>query len=162
MQAVCFVMGWVFASGIGSWRCGSFCRRVGFTQGQLYAVVFVVRVFASGICSWQGGSFCRRVGFSQGQFSAAVFVVLGGFRKCKPWSFLRCGFLQAVLVPCGAFCFVVGWVAWFFFKKISRFGLLFIVNFYFQNSISRQQCTDSVQNRKIDTLARYISYSWVK
>ena len=37
-------------------------------------------------------------------------MVRGGFRKCKPWSFLRCGFLQAVLVPCGAFCFVVGWV----------------------------------------------------
>ena len=35
--------------------------------------------------------------------------MLGGFRKCKPWSFLRCGFLQAVLVPCGAVFFVMGW-----------------------------------------------------
>ena len=110
MQAVCFVMGWVFASGIGSWRCGSFCRRVGFTQGQLYAVVFVVRVFASGICSWRCGSFCRRVGFTQGQFSAAVFVVLGGFRKCKPFVLSWGGFLQAVLVPGGAVRFVVVWV----------------------------------------------------
>lgn len=39
-----------------------------------------------------------------------MFLVRGGFRKCKPWSFLRCGFLQAVFVPGGAVCFVVGWV----------------------------------------------------
>ena len=39
-----------------------------------------------------------------------MFVVLGGFRKCKPFILSRCFFLQAVLVPCGAFCFVVGWV----------------------------------------------------
>ena len=129
MQAVELFAVWVFASGIGSLRCGLFCHGVGVPQGQLYT---------------------------------AVFVVLGGFRKCKPFILSRCFFLHAVLVPGGAFCFVVGWVAWFFFKKISRFGLLFIVNFYFQNSISRQQCTDSVQNRKIDTLARYIVYSWVK
>ena len=37
-------------------------------------------------------------------------MVRAGFRKCKPWSFLRCGFLQAVLVPCGAVCFVMGCV----------------------------------------------------
>ena len=36
-------------------------------------------------------------------------MVRGGFRKCKPWSFLRCGFLQAVFVPGGAVCFVMGW-----------------------------------------------------
>ena len=76
MQAVELFAVWVFASGIGSLRCGLFCHGVGVPQGQLYA---------------------------------AVFVVLGGFRKCKPWSFLRGGFLQAVLVPCGAFCFVMGW-----------------------------------------------------
>ena len=78
MQAVGLFAVWVFASGIGSLRCGSFCRRVGFPQGQLYAAVFLVR---------------------------------GGLRKCKPCSFLRGGFLQAVFVPCGAFCFVVGWVS---------------------------------------------------
>ena len=76
MQAVCFVMGWVFASGIGSLRCVLFCRRVGVPQWQLYAV---------------------------------VFVVLGGFRKCKPFVLSRCFFLQAVLVPCGAVFFVMGW-----------------------------------------------------
>ena len=37
-------------------------------------------------------------------------MVRGGLRKCKPWSFLRCGFLQAVMGSCRAFCFVVGWV----------------------------------------------------
>ena len=129
----------------------------------MQAVYFVaVFFFARGICSGRCGLFCSRVCFSQGQLYAAVFVVLGGFRKCKPFILSRCFFLQAIFVPGGAVCFVVGCVAWFFFKKISRFGLLFIVSFYFQNSISRQQCTDSVQNRKIDTLARYISYSWVK
>ena len=124
--------------------------------------LFAVWVFASGICSWRGCFFCHGVGVHQRQLYAVVFLVRGGLRKCKPFILSRCFFLHAVLVPGGAFCFVVGWVAWFFFKKISRFGLLFIVNFYFQNSISRQQCTDSVQNRKIDTLARYIVYSWVK
>ena len=39
-----------------------------------------------------------------------VFLVRGGFRKCKPFVLSWCGFLQAVLVPCGAFYFVVGWV----------------------------------------------------
>ena len=77
MQAVCFVMGWVFASGSGVVRCGFFCHGVGVPQWQLYAV---------------------------------VFVVLGGFRKCKPFVLSRCFFLQAVFVPCGAFCFVVVWV----------------------------------------------------
>ena len=38
-----------------------------------------------------------------------MFLVRGGFRKCKPWSFLRCGFLQAVFVPGGAVFFVMGW-----------------------------------------------------
>ena len=39
-----------------------------------------------------------------------MFLVRGGFRKCKPWGFLRCGFLQAVLDPGGAVRFVMGWV----------------------------------------------------
>ena len=37
-------------------------------------------------------------------------MVRGGFRKCKPFVLSWGGFLQAVLVPCGAFCFVVVWV----------------------------------------------------
>ena len=121
--------------------------------------LFAVWVFASGIGSLRGVLFCRRVGFPQGQLYAVVFLVRGGLRKCKPFILSRCFFLHAVLVHGGAFCFVVVCVAWVFFKKISRFGLLFIVNFYFQNSISRQQCTDSVQNHKVDTLARYMAYS---
>ena len=88
MQAVYFVAVWVFASGIGSLRCGLFCRRVGFTQGQ---------------------------------FSAVVFVVRGGLRKCKPFVLSRCFFLQAVFVPGGAFCFVVGWV--FHRGSCTRLGL---------------------------------------
>lgn len=129
MQAVELFAVWVFASGIGSLRCGLFCHGVGVPQGQLYSAGFVVRC---------------------------------GLRPCKPFGLSRCFFLQAVFVPGGAVCFVMGCIPWVFFKKISRFGLLFIVNFYFQNSISRQQCTDSVQNHKVDTLARYIAYSWVK
>ena len=76
MQAVCFVMGFFFASGSGVVRCGFFCHGMGILQWQLYAVVFLVR---------------------------------GGLRKCRPFVLSRCFFLQAVLVPCGAFCFVVGW-----------------------------------------------------
>ena len=110
MQAVCFVMGWVFASGYGVVLGGLFCHGVGVPQWQLYAVVFLVRgglrKCKPFVLSW--GGFLSAV-FVPGVYSA-VFVVRGGFRKCKPWSFLRCGFLQAVLVPCGAFCFVVGWV----------------------------------------------------
>ena len=77
MQAVELFAVWVFASGIGSLRCVLFCRRVGFPQGQLYAVVFLVR---------------------------------GGLRKCKPFVLSRCFFLQAVFVPGGAVCFVMGCV----------------------------------------------------
>ena len=43
--------------------------------------------------------------------AGGVFLVLGGFRKCKPWSFLRCGFLQAVMGSCRAFYFVIGCVS---------------------------------------------------
>ena len=138
MQAVCFVAVFFFASGIGSLPGVLFCRRVGFPQGQLYSAVFVLLVVLCGIGSLRCGLFCHGVCFSQWQLSASVFVVLGGLRKCKPFILSRCFFLQAVLVSYGAVCFVVGYVAWFFFKNISRFGLLFIVNFYFQNSISRQ------------------------
>ena len=99
MQAVCFVMGWVFASGSGVVRGGLFCHGVGGPQWQLYAVVFLVR---GGLRKCKPWSFLRG-GFLSAVFVpgvyAAVFVVRGGFRKCKPWSFLRCGFLQAVLVP---------------------------------------------------------------
>ena len=110
---------------------------MGFPQGQLYAAGFVLLVVLCGIGSLRCVLFCRRVGFPQGQLYAAVFLVRGGLRKCKPFVLSRCFFLQAVLVPCDAVCFVVGYVAWVFFKKISRFGLLFIASFYFQNSISR-------------------------
>ena len=109
MQAVELFAVWVFASGIGSWRCGLFCHGVGVPQGQLYAAVFVV---LGGLRKCKPWSFLRG-GFLSAVFVpgvyAAVFVVRGGFRKCKPWSFLRCGFLQAVLVPGGAVCFVMGW-----------------------------------------------------
>ena len=110
MQAVELFAVWVFASGIGSLRCGFFCHGVGVPQWQLYAVVFLVRGGFRKCKPWSflRGGFLSAV-FVPGVYTA-VFVVLGGFRKCKPWSFLRCGFLQAVLVPCGAFCFVVGWV----------------------------------------------------
>ena len=36
-------------------------------------------------------------------------MVRGGFRKCKPFVLSRCFFLQAVFVPGGAVCFVMGW-----------------------------------------------------
>ena len=61
--------------------------------------LFAVWVFTSGIGSLRCGFFCHGVCFPKGQLYAAVFVVLGGFRKCKPWSFLRGGFLSAVFVP---------------------------------------------------------------
>ena len=40
-----------------------------------------------------------------------MFLVRCGFCKCKPWSFLRCGFLQAVMGSCRAFYFVIGCVS---------------------------------------------------
>ena len=99
MQAVCFVMGWVFASGIGSLRGVLFCHGVGVPQWQLYAVVFLVR---GGLRKCKPWSFLRG-GFLSAVFVpgvyTAVFVVLGGFRKCKPFVLSWGGFLQAVLVP---------------------------------------------------------------
>ena len=50
------------------------------------------------------------MGFPQGQLYAVVFLVRGGFRKCKPFVLSSGGFFPGALVPCGAFCFVVGWV----------------------------------------------------
>ena len=40
----------------------------------------------------------------------ARVVFLGGFRKCKQFVLLLCGFLQAVFVPGGAVWFVRVWV----------------------------------------------------
>ena len=78
-------MGWVFASGTGVVRGGLFCHGVGFSQVQLYAVVFVVRgglrKCKRFVLSW--GGFLQAV-FVPGVYSA-VFVVRGGLRKCKPF-----------------------------------------------------------------------------
>ena len=71
--------------------------------------LFAVWVFASGIGSLQSFLFCHGVGVPQGQLYAVVFLVRGGLRKCKPFVLSRCFFLQAVLVPCGAVFFVMGW-----------------------------------------------------
>ena len=105
----------------------------------MQAVRFVAAwVFASGICSWRGCFFCHGGHFPQGQLYAAVFVVLGVLHPGMPFGLSRCFFLQAVFVPGGAVCFVRVCVAWVFFKKIGRFGFLFIVNFCLQNTISGQ------------------------
>ena len=146
MQAVELFAVWVFASGIGSLRCGLFCHGVGVPQGQLYTAVFVV---LGGFRKCKPWSFLRG-GFLSAVFVprvyTAVFVVRGGFRKCKPWSFLRCGFLQAVLVPCGAVCFVMGWgfprgsctqlclLCWAVFVSASRLfcrGVFFCTRYWF-------------------------------
>ena len=71
---------------------------------QFFAVCF----FASGIVAFRGGLFCRGVGVLSGQDVIAGVFCGGGLRKCKPFVFLRCFFLQAVLVPCVAVFFVVG------------------------------------------------------
>ena len=76
----------------------------------MQAVCFVaVFFFASGSGVVWGGLFCHGVGVHQWQLYAVVFLVRGGFRKRRPFVLSRCFFLQAVLVPCGAFCFVMGW-----------------------------------------------------
>ena len=127
MQDVYFVAVFFFASGIGFLRGVLFCRRVGFPQGQLYAVRFVVLVPGVGIA---------------------------------PGRFLVCWLQSSVFVSDRFVAVFMGCVQGVFLKKISRFGSLFIVNFCLQNALSRPQCTDSVQNHKINTLARYIAYSW--
>ena len=111
-------------------------------SGRFAAVqaVWLVAVFfsARGIRFVRGCLFCHGAGFPQWQLYAAGFVVLGVLRPCKPFGLSRCFFLHAVLVSGGAVCFVMGGVAWVFFKKIGRFGFLFIVNFCLQNTISGQ------------------------
>ena len=77
----------------------------------MQAVCFVMGwFFVSCIGFVRGCFFCHGVGFPQWQLYAAVFVVRGGLRKRKPFVLSSCWFSQGVLVPCGAFCFVVGWV----------------------------------------------------
>ena len=67
--------------------------------------------FASGIVSLRGGFFCRGAGGSSKKYVMTGFFDEGGLRKCKPFLFLQCVFLQAVLFPCVAVFFVVGsWV----------------------------------------------------
>ena len=67
--------------------------------------------FASGIVSLRGGFFCRGAGGSSKKYVMTGVFDEGGLRKCKPFLFLQCVFLQAVLFPCVAVFFVVGsWV----------------------------------------------------
>ena len=135
---VWFVRVWVFASGAGAWLGGLFCSRVGFPQWQLYAAVFVVRGVLRP-CKPFVLSRCFFLHAVLGSCGAACFVmgrVVWGFSGRFVLS--RCFFLHAVLVPGGAICFVLGRVVWVFFKKIGRFGFLFIVNFCLQNTISGQ------------------------
>ena len=74
----------------------------------MQAVCFVMGwFFVSCIGFVRGCFFCHGVGFPQWQLYAAVFVVRGGLRKRKPFVLSSCWFSQGVLVPCGAFCFVV-------------------------------------------------------
>ena len=76
----------------------------------MQAVCFVaVFFFASGYGGVRGGLFCHGVGVPQWQLYAVVFLVRCGLRKCKPFVLSRCFFLQAVFVPGGAVCFVMGW-----------------------------------------------------
>ena len=136
--SVWFVRVWVFASGSGFVRGGLVCHGAGFPQWQLYAVGFVVR----GVLRP-----CKPFGLSRCFFLQAVLVSGGAVCFVMGWVvwvssgrfvLSRCFFLHAVLVLGGAVCFVLGRVAWVFFKKIGRFGFLFIVNFHFQNTISCQ------------------------
>ena len=69
---------------------------------------FAVCFFASGIVSLRGGFFCRGAGGSFKKYVMTGFFDEGGLRKCKPFLFLQCVFLQAVLFPCVAVFFVVG------------------------------------------------------
>ena len=56
----------------------------------------------------RGGFFCRGAGGSSKKYVMTGFFDGGGLRKCKPFLFLQCVFLQAVRVPCMAVFFVVG------------------------------------------------------
>ena len=64
--------------------------------------------FASGIAPLRGGFFCRGAGGSSKKYVMTGFFDGGGLRKCNPFIFLQCVFLQAVLPPCVAVFFVVG------------------------------------------------------
>ena len=67
--------------------------------------------FASGIAPLRGGFFCRGFVGSSKKYVMTGFFDGGGLRKCNPFIFLQCVFLQAVLPPCVAVFFVVGsWV----------------------------------------------------
>ena len=67
--------------------------------------------FASGIAPLRGGFFCRGAGGLPRKVVMTGVFGGGGLRKCKPFIFLQCVFLQAVLFPCVAVFFVVGsWV----------------------------------------------------
>ena len=57
----------------------------------------------------RGGFFCRGAGGSSKKYVMTGFFDEGGLRKCKPFIFLQCVFLQAVLFPCVAVFFVVYW-----------------------------------------------------
>ena len=71
--------------------------------------LFAVWVFASGYGFLQGVLFCHGVGVSREVQAVELFAVWGFPGKCKPFILSRCFFLQAVFVPGGAVCFVVGW-----------------------------------------------------
>ena len=72
---------------------------------------FAVCFFASGVGPLRGGFFCRGAGGSSKKYVMTGVFDGGGLRKCKPFVFLQCVFLQAVWGPCVAVFFVVGsWV----------------------------------------------------
>ena len=56
----------------------------------------------------RGGFFCRGAGGSSKKYVMTGVFDGGGLRKCKPFLFLQCVFLQAVWHPCVAVFFVVG------------------------------------------------------
>ena len=56
----------------------------------------------------RGGFFCRGARGSSKKYVMTGVFDGGGLRKCKPFVFLQCVFLQAVWGPCVAVFFVVG------------------------------------------------------
>ena len=72
---------------------------------------FAVCFFASGMAPLHGGFFCHGAGGSSKKYVMTGVFDGGGLRKCKPFVFLQCVFLQAVWHPCMAVFFVmVSWV----------------------------------------------------
>mgnify|MGYP006383017933 FL=1 len=51
--------------------------------------------FASGMAPLRGGFFCRGAGGSSKKYVMTGVFDGGGLRKCKPFLFLQCVFLQA-------------------------------------------------------------------